>query len=106
MNMNPFLLGAWTPMWLDEWRIMAILAVAILAGSVGAAIAYQNGPPAIVATFDFAYVAFAVIWGFLLFGEVPQASVASGIILIVAAGTLAPRQKPLLRKLKSAASGS
>jgi len=106
INMNPFLLGAWTPMWLDEWRIMAILAVAILGGSVGAAIAYQNGPPAIVATFDFAYVAFAVIWGFLLFGEVPQVSVAIGITLIVAAGTLAVRQKPLLRKLKPAAPGS
>lgn len=93
VDSNPFLLGVWTPMWLDEWRIMAILAVAILIGSVGAAFAYQKGPSAIVATFDFAYVAFAVIWGFLLFSEVPQPLVATGIVMIVIAGTIATMQK-------------
>lgn len=93
IQLNRFLLGEWTPMWLDEWRIMAILAVAILVGSVGAAFAYQNGPSSIVATFDFAYVAFAVIWGFLLFDEIPQPLVASGIVMIVVAGMIAVRQK-------------
>lgn len=93
VTMNPFLLGAWTPMWLDEWRIMAILAVAILVGSVSAAFAYQRGPSAIIATFDFAYVAFAVIWGFLLFDETPQPLVATGIVMIVIAGTVATLQK-------------
>ena len=94
IKINPFLLGEWTPMWLDEWRIMAILAIAILVGSVSAEFAYQNGPSSIIATFDFAYVAFAVVWGFLLFDEIPQPLVASGIILIVIAGTIAVRQKP------------
>lgn len=93
IKLNPFLLGEWTPMWLDEWRIMGILAIAILAGSVGAAFAYQNGPASIVAIFDFSYVAFAVIWGFLLFGEIPQPLVACGIIMIVVAGMIAVRQK-------------
>jgi drug/metabolite transporter (DMT)-like permease len=90
--LNPFLLGAWTPMWLDEWRVMAILAIAIVIGSVGAAIAYQNGPSSIIATFDFAYVGFAAIWGFVLFAEVPGPQVSSGIILIVIAGAIAARQ--------------
>ncbi len=93
IRLNPFLLGRWTPMWLDEWRIMAILAIAILVGSVSAAFAYQNGPSSTIATFDFAYVAFAVTWGFLLFDEFPQPLVAGGILMIVAAGTLAVRQK-------------
>ena len=98
IQLNPFLLGLWTPMWLHEWRIMAILAVAILVGSVGAAFAYQNGPSSTVATFDFAYVAFAVIWGFLLFDETPQPLVAGGIVMIVAAGMIAVRQKTLSLK--------
>jgi drug/metabolite transporter (DMT)-like permease len=34
-----------------------------------------------------------VIWGFLLFGETPQPLVASGIVIIVAAGIVAVRQK-------------
>ena len=91
---NPFLLGAWTPMWLAEWRIMAILAAAILVGSVCAAYAYQNARASVIAIFDFAYVAFAVVWGLLLFAEVPTPLVASGILLVVLAGIIAIRQKP------------
>lgn len=32
--------------------------------AIGAAVAYQAGPTSIVATFDFAYLTFAVLWGF------------------------------------------
>jgi len=41
-----FLLGAWSPMGAKEWGTILVLATAILIGSVGAAYAYQNGPPA------------------------------------------------------------
>lgn len=91
--LNPFLFGAWVPMWLEEWRIMAILAIAIVVGSIGAAIAYQNGPASIVSTFDFAYVGLAAIWGFVLFAEIPEPLVISGIILIVIAGSIATWRK-------------
>ncbi len=90
---NPFLFGEWTPMWLDEWRVMAILAIAIVIGSVGAAIAYQKGPSSIIATFDFSYVGFAAIWGFVLFAEIPGVQVSTGIGLIVTAGVLVTRKK-------------
>lgn len=87
-----FMLGPWTPMGQAEWLSMALLAVAILFGSVGAAIAYQNGPPAVVGIFDFAYVGFAVIWGALFFAEIPDAMTLAGIALIVVAGILSLRQ--------------
>ena len=90
---NPFLLGAWVSMDLEAWRMMAILAGAILAGSLGAAIAYQYGPASIVAIFDFSYLGFAVVWGLLLFGEIPQALEAIGIVMIAAAGMFAVRQR-------------
>ncbi|HKJ50534.1 MAG TPA: DMT family transporter [Gammaproteobacteria bacterium] len=90
--LNPFLFGAWTPMSPDGWRVMAILAVAILIGSVGAAIAYQNGPSSVVAIFDFSYLGFAVVWGSLLFGELPGPVVAGGMLLITVAGIIAIRQ--------------
>lgn len=89
---NPFLLGDWTPMSLESWRIMAILAAAILIGSIGAAIAYQKGPSSVVAIFDFSYLGFAVVWGSLLFDELPTALVASGMVLITVAGIIATRQ--------------
>lgn len=90
---NPFLFGPWTPMGLDEWRIMTILAGAILVGSIFAAVAYQNGPSSIIAIFDFSYLGFAVAWGLVLFGEIPEAPVAAGMLLIVIAGIVATRQR-------------
>ena len=71
---------------------MLLLAAAILIGSVGAAIAYQNGPPAVVGVFDFAYVGFAVIWGAVFFAEIPDGITLAGMALIVFAGILSLRQ--------------
>lgn len=88
---NPFLLGQWISMGRNEWLAMGVLATAVIIGSVGAAIAYQAGPSSIVATFDFSYVAFAAVWGFLFFAEVPDAITVSGMVLIVGAGMLAVR---------------
>ena len=90
---NPFIFGEWVPMWIAEWRVMTILAAAIIVGSIGAAIAYQSGPSPIIATFDFSYVAFAVVWGILLFGEVPGFITIIGIVLIVGGGMLVVRNK-------------
>ena len=65
-----FLFGEWSTMGTAEWLTMALLAAATIIASVGAAIAYQVGPSATVATFDFSYVGFAALWGFLFFAEV------------------------------------
>ena len=86
--------AGWTPMWLDEWRAMAILAIAIVIGSAGAAYAYQAGPPALIATFDFSYVVFATIWGFILFAEVPSIETLIGVIFIIGGGMLALNPRP------------
>ncbi|MEM1197755.1 MAG: DMT family transporter [Pseudomonadota bacterium] len=88
-----FLLGPWIAMGGQEWLAMGLLAVAILIGSVGAAIAYQAGPASVVSTFDFAYLAFAALWGFLFFAEVPDLITGGGIALIAVAGILAVRRQ-------------
>ncbi|MEM8686232.1 MAG: DMT family transporter [Pseudomonadota bacterium] len=87
-----FLLGPWITMGGQEWSAMGLLAIAILIGSVGAAIAYQAGPASVVSTFDFAYLAFAALWGFLFFAEVPDLITGLGIALIAVAGILAVRR--------------
>lgn len=86
-----FLLGPWTEMGSAEWGAFGLLSIAIIVGSVGAALAYQVGRSSTVATFDFAYVAFAALCGFVLFQEVPNPKAMAGIILIVSAGILAVR---------------
>jgi len=87
-----FLLGPWIAMGLQEWLAAGLLATAVIIGSVFAAVAYQSGPSATVATFDFAYLAFAALWGAVFFAEVPDAVTALGIGLIAAAGILAVRR--------------
>ncbi|MEO0752941.1 MAG: DMT family transporter [Pseudomonadota bacterium] len=87
-----FLLGPWSVMGGAEWVSMLVLSAAILVGSVGAAIAYQNAPPSVVGIFDFAYVGFAVIWGALFFSEIPDGITLAGMALIVLAGVLSLRQ--------------
>lgn len=86
------LLAPWVAMGWAEWIAMALLAAAILCGSIGAAIAYQNGPPAMIGAFDFGYVGFAVIWGMVFFAEVPNVTSTLGVILIVGAGILSVKQ--------------
>ena len=87
-----FLFGQWSVMGRTEWLSMALLAGAMIIGSIGAAIAYQAGPPATVATFDFAYVGFAGVWGIVFFAEVLDAVTIGGVMLIIAAGVLAVRR--------------
>jgi drug/metabolite transporter (DMT)-like permease len=87
-----FLAGPWSAMDTTAWLSMVMLAAATLIGSIGAAVAYQSGPPAIVAAFDFAYVGFATLWGVLFFAEVLDAITIAGIVLIVASGILALRR--------------
>jgi len=88
--------GALAILTIQIWQptlAMAILAIIIVIASIGTAIAYQSGPSSIIATFDFSYVAYVVIWGILLFGEVPDSISIIGILLIVGGGLLAVRKQ-------------
>ena len=101
LEQGDFLLAPWTPMGSQEWMTMALLALITLVGSIGTAIAYQSGPPSVVGTFDFAYVGFAVLWGLLFFGEVPDGLSVLGMAMIVLAGILSVRQKTGRQNLKT-----
>ena len=89
---SPFLFASWSAMGATQWPGMGLLVAAVIIGSVGAAIAYQVGPPATVATFDFAYVGFATVWGMVFFAESPDSVTIAGMLLIVSAGILAVRR--------------
>ncbi|APX13864.1 hypothetical protein BWR18_12315 [Tateyamaria omphalii] len=90
-----FALGPWHSVDASLIAIVAALALSILVGSVGAAFAYQNGPPATIAAFDYTYLVFSLIWGVLFFGEWPAALALAGIAMIAAAGFLSlPSARP------------
>lgn len=94
-----FLSGPWQTVDLELMTTIAVLAVLILIGSVGAAIAYQNGPPATVAAFDYSYLLFSIVWGVIWFGKLPDLVGFLGIAFITGAGLLAVKRQ----KAKTAA---
>ena len=91
----PFLLGDWAPMGVREWGLMALLGALSAAYFVGVARAYQIAAPSIIATFDYAYLVSAALWGFVFFSEKPDLLTICGMILITVAGLLvaAPSSK-------------
>jgi drug/metabolite transporter (DMT)-like permease len=88
VSIYPFVLGSWNGMEAGDWGLMAFLGVLMVAYSVGVAKAYQIAAPAIVATFDYAYLVSAALWGFVLFAETPDLMTIVGMVLITAAGWL------------------
>jgi len=101
----PFLLGRWSSMGLREWGLIALMACLIVATSAGVAKAYQSGPSSIIATFDYSYLVFAVLWSFVFFSELPRLSTVLGMLAIAGAGllTVAP-QRSIARRIVSPAS--
>ncbi len=91
----PFLLGAWAPMGVGEWGLMALLGVLSALYFVGVARAYQIAAPSIIATFDYAYLVSAALWGFVFFSEEPDWLTIVGMVSITLAGLLvaAPSSK-------------
>lgn len=84
----PFLLGNWSVMSAGNWGLMALLGVLSAGYLMGVGRAYQIAPPQIIATFDYAYLVSAVIWGFVFFAEAPDVLTLCGMVLITMAGLL------------------
>ncbi|MGH8477804.1 MAG: DMT family transporter [Methylococcales bacterium] len=93
----PFLLGNWVTMGTAEWAVIGLLAILIVGIGMGLAKAYQCGPPAVIATFDYAYLIFAAMWGFVFFSERPDMATITGMALIAISGFLAVNPQGLLR---------
>ena len=90
----PFLLGGWIVMGAPEWGVIAALAVLFVIIGIGLARAYQSAPPAIIATFDYAYLPFAAFWGWVFFADRPNLPTVAGMALIALAGLLALGRTP------------
>lgn len=91
ISFHSFLLGKW--LWLDTraWIIIGILAVLMIVSAFLLVKAYQLTAPNIVATFDYSYLVFAVIWGVIIFSEVPDIFTLVGMALIAGAGMLSAK---------------
>lgn len=87
-----FLLSPWQPLGWHEMAFIFCYALALVAINTATARAYQIAPSALIGTFDYAYLVFACLWGYWLFGEVPDAFTWAGMLLILTAGLLVMRR--------------
>ena len=83
-----FLLRAWTmPQGLDAWLFLGLgLNSAIIGYSL--AQAYRLASAATLAPFEYAGLPLAIMWGWIIWRELPVTEVWIGIVLIVVAGLL------------------
>lgn len=90
----PFLQSPWIAMSNGTWAIIVLLGVLLVAESIGIAKAYQIAPAAIIGTFDYSYLVFAVFWSFVFFADIPNTLTVLGIGLIIVAGWLVVWKPP------------
>ncbi|MEM9249179.1 MAG: DMT family transporter [Pseudomonadota bacterium] len=89
MTQNPaleFLLRAWIWPEREDWHLFVLIGV--MGGGIGYLLsqAYRIGQPATVASFEYVSLPLAVLWGWVIWGEIPGGETAIGIFFIVGAG--------------------
>jgi drug/metabolite transporter (DMT)-like permease len=82
----------WT--WPDAtgWLMLVGLAACGTLGHVLYSIAFRFAPAAILQPFGYLNLVFAVVWGWLIFGQFPDVWTIAGAALIVVAGLVALRE--------------
>lgn len=80
------LFGEWKPVGAREWALMAGASVFLSSGYYLLTVAMRGGEMSLIAPFRYAGLLFALLLGFLIWGDVPNALAWCGIALLVAAG--------------------
>ena len=65
---------------------LALSAVGVSAGYYGSVVAMRSGEISVIAPFRYTSMLFALLWGYVLFSEVPDQMTWIGIAIVIAAG--------------------
>jgi drug/metabolite transporter (DMT)-like permease len=65
---------------------LSLSALGVSGGYYGAIVAMRSGEISVIAPFRYASMLFALMWGYLIFGEVPDLLTWIGIVIVVGAG--------------------
>ena len=76
----------WQPLDLQAWLLLAVLGGFASAGHFAIIKAYQAAPAPVVAPFNYAILIWTVIFGYLIFGDLPGPWTVLGALVIVASG--------------------
>jgi drug/metabolite transporter (DMT)-like permease len=88
-----FLLGSaallpanWTPVTLEHGGLILSFGLCTLLAHFSITQAYRIAPPPVVAPFDYTTLVWALLWGWLLWDELPDMSTLAGALVVVLAG--------------------
>lgn len=76
----------WQPAWRLETLYLAVAAVLVTIGSVLTVIAFRSADIGVISGYRYSVVVFAVLVGYLVWGDMPDTWALAGITLIVASG--------------------
>ena len=81
-----FVVRAWS---LDDPSIILSLVGLSIVGVAGFGLllqAYRIADPAVVSPYEYSFLIWMILWGYLFWGDIPSVSEAAGMLLIVGAG--------------------
>jgi drug/metabolite transporter (DMT)-like permease len=76
----------WRDPTLQEWALLLGLGVVSGFGQILMTDAYRLAPPAVIAPFDYTSMLWALVFGYVLFGDFPEPMVLAGAAVIIASG--------------------
>lgn len=81
-----FLLRAWV--WPEAGDFWVFVLLGLMSAAIGYSMgmAYKLGNASVVASYEYAALPLALLWGWMIFGEVPRSVVWLGVALIAGAG--------------------
>ncbi len=78
--------NGWTPLGDTTWLAMGGAALAITSGYLFAVMAMRNGDISFVTPFRYTGMVWAILFGFLLFGNLPDQTTVLGTLIVVGMG--------------------
>lgn len=94
------LFESWQPPWRIETAYLAGAAVLIAFGSLCLVNAFRNSDVGVVTGYRYSGVAFAVLVGYLLWGDIPDAWAMTGIALIAGSGLYTLHRQQVVKESK------
>jgi drug/metabolite transporter (DMT)-like permease len=82
----PFLPFAWMPMTALDLGLMCMAGLFVGLAQTFVVFAFRYAPAPVVAPFQFSQMVWAMIFGVLLFGDIPDAFVITGSLIVVGSG--------------------
>lgn len=79
-------MGGWTPMSFESTMLLALAAVLVLIGYQSVIMAMRVGDISFIAPFRYTSLLWAILLGFLIFGDVPDLLMIAGSAIIVGSG--------------------